>query len=149
MSGADMWSASVGINLPWLYRRQTVDREVEAARAMYAAAQQEREVTRNKVTSRVAEMVIEALRSEEQLSLVETGLLPQAAGALAASHAGYSSGKGDITSLLNDHMNIYNLQRQRTMLIAEHERSLATLDYLVGQPLAPAQTAEEVPAGGD
>jgi len=144
MSGGDMWSATVGLNLPWLYRRQTVDQEVKASQAARRAAEQEVETMRNELASLITEITIEVLRDDQQLALLDTGLLPQAEGALAASRATYATGRGDILSLLDNQMNLYHLQRQRVMLIAEHERKLAELEYLVGGSLQLREGAEEV-----
>lgn len=139
MSGTDMWSAGVGINLPWFRRRQTVDEEVRAARAMRLAAEQDVEAMRNELGAMIEEMVVEVGRADKQLSLLDSGLLPQAEGAFAASLTSYGTGQGDIMDLLANQMNLYNLQVQRVMLVAERERNLAELEYLVGGPLTPPE----------
>jgi outer membrane protein TolC len=136
MGGDDMWSAAVGINLPWLYRRQKVDQEVKAAQATRAAAEQDVQSMSNELAAMIEETVIMVQRAEQELSLVETGLLPQAEGAVAASRATYATGQGDILSLLDNQMNFYNLQLQRIMLLRDHEQGLAELEYLVGGRLA-------------
>jgi outer membrane protein TolC len=135
MSGSDMWSASIGINLPWFYRRQKVDQEVKAAQATRLSAEQDLAAMRNELAAMVEEMVIETQRAADQLSLVETGLLPQAEGAVAASRASYATGQGEILDLLDNQMNLYNLQLEQASLLADHERSLAELEYLAGGPL--------------
>ena len=148
MSGDDMWSATVGINLPWLYRRQKVDQEVKAAQATRAAAQQDVGSMSNELGAMIEESLIELRRQEEQLALVETGLLPQAEGALAASRASYITGQGEVLNLLDSQMNLYNLQLERVRLITDHERTLAELEYLAGGSLeAGAGTAEVKSAG--
>ena len=131
-SGDDMWSATVGMNLPWFRRRDTVDREVEAAQARRRAAESDAEAMRNELPAMVDEMLIDIGRAEEQLALLETGLLPQAEGAYAASRASYATGRGDLLDVLDNQMNLYNLEVQRAMLLAEWERSLAEVEYVVG-----------------
>ncbi len=139
MSGTDMWSAGVGINLPWFRRRQTVDQDVRAARATRLAAEKDVVAMRNELAGMIEEMVVEVGRADRQLSLLDTGLLPQAEGAFAASRTSYGTGQGDIMDLLANQMNLYNLQVQRVMLVAEGERNLAELEYLVGGPLTPSE----------
>jgi cobalt-zinc-cadmium efflux system outer membrane protein len=131
-SGNDMWSASVGMNLPWFRRRDTVDREVEAAQAMRRAMESEVQAMRNELPAMAEEMLIDIARTEEQLALLETGLMPQAEGAYAASRASYATGKGELLDLLDNQMNLYTLELQRAMLLAERERALAELEYVVG-----------------
>ncbi len=132
MSGDDMWTALVGINLPWIYRRDKVDEEVRGAKAEHRAATRDVEAMRNELVSMAEEMVLDVKRMEEQLTLVETGLLPQAEGAYAASRASYTTGMGDVLSLLDNQMNLYNLELQRIMLLRDRERALAEIEYLVG-----------------
>jgi len=107
---------------------------VEAAGARRAAAEQGVEAMRNEVGAMVEELAIDTHREEEQLALVETGLLPQAEGAYAASRASYATGQGGLLELLDNQMNLYNLELQRLMLLAERGRSVAELEYMVGGP---------------
>ena len=134
MSGDDMWSASVGMSLPWLYRREKVDEEVRGARAEQEAAEQELAAMENELRQMVEETVTEIGRAEEQLSLVETALLPQAEGALSSSRAAYETGKTEFGNLLDNQMSLYNEQLRRADLAADRERSLADLEYLLGGP---------------
>jgi len=135
MTGDDMWTALVGINLPWVYRRDKVDEEVRAATAERGAAERDVEAMRNELVSMAEETAIDIGRAEEQLALVETGLLPQAEGAYAASRASYATGMGDVLSLLDNQMNLYNLELQRAMLLRDRERAVADVEYLVGGAL--------------
>jgi outer membrane protein TolC len=148
MSGDDMWSATVGITLPWLYRRDKVDEEVRGAKAQQEAAARELEAMQNEVSGMVEEMVIDIQRADEQLSLAETGLLPQAEGAYAASRSSYATGKGEVLDLLMNQMNLYNLELQRVMLLMQRERAIADLAYTVGGSLTAPTQQSEVSGGG-
>jgi outer membrane protein TolC len=143
MSGKDMWSASVGIELPWINRRRH-EEELAAAQAQKRAAEQGIAAELNAVLARVEELSIELGRTEDQLSLVETGLLPQAEGALAASRAAYATGMTESVSVLGNQLNLYNLQLQRAQLLREHEQGLAELEYEIRGALGGANMA----AGG-
>ncbi len=133
--GVDFWSVSVGMSLPWVYRKEKVDQEVEAGVARREAAGQDLEAMRNELLARVEELVIETMREEEQIALLDTGLLPQAEGALASSRAAYATGQVEFLTLLDNQMNLYNLELQRVRLMADHERDLAELEYAVGGPV--------------
>ena len=143
--GEDFWSASVGVSLPWIYRRDTVDQEVKAAEARRSAAELEAAAIRNGVMGRIEELVVELVREDEQIALLETGLLPQAEGALASSRAAYATGQVELLTLLDNQMNLYSLELQRLRLIADHERDVSELEYLVGGPLGTDAEVTSVP----
>ncbi len=145
--GTDMWSASVGMSLPWVRRSGKLDREVEAAEARRAAAEREVEAMRNELGAMVEEHATDVRRVDEQLALLETGLMPQAEGAYAAARASYATGMGELTELLDNQMNLYNLELQRAMLLAERGRSMAELEYMVGGPLTAVPAEPEVATG--
>jgi outer membrane protein, heavy metal efflux system len=132
-SGDDMWSARVGLTLPWFNRSPKVA-ELAASQATQAAAAQDLKAMENELAEMIEEKSIEVKRTEQQLSLVETALLPQSEGALASSRSAYSTGKLELMSVLDNQMNLYNLQQQRLDLIARHEKGLADLEYLLGGP---------------
>jgi outer membrane protein TolC len=138
MSGTDMWSAIVGVNLPWVYRRQKVDQDVKAAQSEQTAAGQDIAAMRNELGQMVQSMVIDVNRANQQISLVETALLPQAEGALASSKAAYQTGQLPFVSLLDNQMNLYTQQLRRAELLEGREKSLAELEYLVGGELVGA-----------
>jgi cobalt-zinc-cadmium efflux system outer membrane protein len=146
--GTDMWSASVELSLPWVRRSGKLDREVEAAEARRAAAEREVEAMRNELGAMVEEHATDVRRADEQLALLETGLMPQAEGAYAAARASYATGMGELAELLDNQMNLYNLELQRAMLLAERRRLVAELEYVVGGPLTASPAAEpEVETG--
>ncbi len=146
--GEDFWSASVGMSLPWLYRVDKVDQEVEAGAARRAAAELDLEAMRNQLMARIEELVIETRREVEQLALLETGLLPQAEGALASSRAAYATGQVEFLALLDNQTNLHNLQLQRLRLMADHEADLAELEYTVGGPVVSEASESEVSGNG-
>lgn len=149
MSGEDFWSVSAAINLPWIYRGQTVDQEVAGAQAQQMAAASNLEALLNEIAAGIDELLVEIARDDEQLALLETGLLPQAEGALASSMAAYATGQVNFLTLIDNQMNLYELQMQGLELIADHERNLADLEYLVGEPLTPESRAMEVSSGAN
>jgi outer membrane protein TolC len=136
--GEDFWSASVGMTLPWLYRGSTVDQEVKAATCGREAAQADLAALTNELSARIEELTIDVGRLDEQIALVRTGLLPQAEGALASSQAAYATGRLEFIAVIDNQLNLYNLQLDWVRLVAERERHLAELEYLISGPLVPA-----------
>ncbi len=130
--GDDFWTASVGITLPWVYQRQTVQEEVRGARAGRTAAEADLAALRNELAARVEELVVEVQRLDEQIALVETALLPQAEGALASSWAAYETGKVEFLTVLDNQLNLYNLHLQRSRLLSDRRKTVAELEYVVG-----------------
>jgi outer membrane protein TolC len=84
----------------------------------------------------IRQRVNDVRRAEEQLCLLDTGLLPQSEGAVAAARSAYGVGTGSITALLDSQMSFLNFHLQRSRLLAEREINLAELTYLVGCPPA-------------
>ncbi len=142
--GEDFWSVSVGMSLPWVYRKEKVDQEVQAGAARRAAAELDLEAMLNELTARIEGLVIDTVRENEQIALLETGLLPQAEGALASSRAAYATGQVEFLTLLDNQTNLYNLELQRLRLTADHEADLAELEYAVGGALTPEASEPEV-----
>ncbi len=141
--GEDFWSASVGMTLPWVYRRDTVDQEVKAAEAGREAAQADLAALVNELSARIEELRVDVGRLDEQIALVETGLLPQAEGALASSRAAYATGRIEFIAVIDNQLSLYNLQLDWVRLIAERERHLAELEYLIRGPGVATQEGPE------
>ena len=146
MSGTDMWSAAVGINLPWVYRRDKADQQRKSAAATKCAALEDVAARRNELASMVRQRANDIHSADQQLSLLETGLLPQSEGAVAAARSAYVVGKGSITAMLDSQMSFLSFQLQRFRITAEREIALAELTYLIGKPGCPP--AEGVANGG-
>jgi outer membrane protein TolC len=145
MTGDDMWGASIGIGLPWL-NRAPHEQEVKAAEADRSSIEESLHAQVNDISARLEELRIEIERAEEQLALVETGLLPQAEGALAASRSAYMTGKTDALNVLSNQLSLYNLQMERIQLLEDHEQSLAEFDYMLSGALQPEAMGGAMPA---
>jgi outer membrane protein, heavy metal efflux system len=143
MSGVDMWSARVGINLPWMYRRERTDQEIKAAEATRQAAEEDVKAMRNELASMLQQAANAIQHDDQQLDLLLTGLLPQSEGAMAAARAAYITGKGAMTALLDTQMSYLTMQLQRPRLVADRESNLADLIYLSGGPTPAAEGAHE------
>jgi outer membrane protein TolC len=144
VGGDDFWSATVGVTLPWVYRKDTIDQEVMAAGALRKAAEADLSALVNELEARAEELVVRVGRLRDQIALAETGLLPQAEGALASSRAAYATGRVEFLTVIDNQINLYNLHLERIRLLAEHEQSLAELEYLTGGSAAGRPAAEEV-----
>ncbi len=130
--GEDFWSAFAAMTLPWVYRRDTVDEDVKAASAALAAAEADLAALRNELAATVEELLVDIQRLDERIALLETGLLPQAEGALSSSWAAYETGAVEFLTVLDNQRNVYDLHLQRSRLLADHARALAELEYAVG-----------------
>lgn len=130
MTGMDMWSARLGIGLPWLNRNK-YDQQVKAAEARQKAAEADLRADTNSISARIQQLLAETRVEEDRIALVETGLLPQAEGAVAASRSAYATGKLQILAVLDNQMNFYSLQLERVGLVRDREQRMAGLEYEV------------------
>jgi outer membrane protein TolC len=115
-----------------------------AAGALRKAAEADLSALVNELEARAEELVVRVGRLRDQIALAETGLLPQAEGALASSRAAYATGRVEFLTVIDNQINLYNLHLERIRLLAEHEQSLAELEYLTGGSAAGRPAAEEV-----
>lgn len=130
--GEDFWSAFAAVTLPWMYRRDTVDEEVKAASAALTAAEADLAALRNELAATEEELLVDIQRLDEQIALLETGLLPQAEGALSSSWAAYETGAVEFLTVLDNQRNVYDLHLQSSRLLADRAKALADFEYAVG-----------------
>lgn len=134
IGGQDMWSLSVGANLPWL-NGDLHDAERDEAAAMLDAARQQADATRNRVREALDNALEAAQRSRRQASLYAEGLIPEAELAFSSARAAYESGMTDMTSVLDTFRTLNGYQESYYRIVADHENAVADLEYVIGQRL--------------
>lgn len=132
MSGADMFSVSLGVSLPvWLGRKQNA--RVREARERLGAAEAAVEATLLDITTEVQTALDAIERISRQIALYVNDVLPKAGRALAASTADYQVGKTSLVSLLQNWQMLLDAQLDLERLRAERAVRLAELRALFGE----------------
>jgi outer membrane protein, heavy metal efflux system len=131
--GYDMYNASVSINLPLQReRRHAMVAESDASRRM---AEEELNMTRNRIRQTIADLLAQLERDRTMASLYREGIIPQSAAAVESALSAYRAGKGEFMQVLDSRMNLLSVERDYYRAVAEHQMELARLEATVGVSL--------------
>lgn len=133
VDGDDFVGASVTIRLPldrkkWKSRVVERDALLRRSQAQYRSL---RAALRDNVRSRYADLN----RADQEISLLEDGLLPQARQSLASSRSGYEVDKVDFLSLIDSQVRLLNAELRLERAIADRRAAFAAVEASVGAPL--------------
>jgi outer membrane protein TolC len=131
--GYDMYAAGVTFKLPVQHDRRHA--MVAEAGAEVRMAQAERDMTINQIRQGIADALARLERTERLAALYTQGIIPQADQALQAAMAAYGAGQADFMAVLDGRAALFNLEREYTEAIADHQMQLAVLEAIIGAPL--------------
>ena len=131
--GYDMYNASVSFNLPLQReRRHAMVAESDASRRM---AEEELNMTRNRIRQNIADLLAQLERDRTMASLYREGIIPQSAAAVESALSAYRAGKGEFMQVLDSRMSLLSVERDYYRAVAEHQMELARLEATVGVAL--------------
>ena len=141
--GYDMYAAGVTFKLPVQHdRRHAMTAEAGAEVRM---AQAERDMTINQIRQGIADALARLERTERLADLYTQGIIPQADQALEAAMAAYGAGKADFMTVLDSRAALFNLEREYTEAIADHQMQLAVLESVIGTTLPSGPETRDLP----
>jgi outer membrane protein TolC len=127
----DLFSATFSLNIPLYYKRKqkakVSEREL-AAKAIEA----EYENVKNTVLSEVESILADLERNRKRVELYKGGILLQAQQSLESAQAGYSVGKVDFLTLINNWMMLQNYELQYFIALSNFYKNLASYELAVG-----------------
>ena len=129
----DFLGASVTIRLPldrkkWRARVTERDALLRRSKAEY---RQFRAALRDAAKARFAELE----RADQQIALLERGLIPQARQSLDSSRSGYEVDKVDFLSLIDSQVKLFDAQLRLERAVADRRAAFAAVEASVGAPL--------------
>jgi cobalt-zinc-cadmium efflux system outer membrane protein len=127
----DFWTAGISFNLP-LWRGSKQREVIAQSEARQRVARAQLLAKRNDIAYEARKALDEIARTEEQLNLYDTGVIPQAQMSLKSSIAGYQVDKVDFLTMLNSQKMLYDLELERVRVLAQHELSVVDLDTAAG-----------------
>jgi outer membrane protein TolC len=131
--GYDMYNASVSFNLPLQReRRHAMVAESDASRRM---AEEELNMTRNRIRQNIADLLAQLERDRTMASLYREGIIPQSAAAVESALSAYRAGKGEFMQVLDSRMSLLSVERDYYRAVADHQMELARLEATVGVAL--------------
>jgi len=132
VAGEDFWSFSAGVSLP-LVGTAKHSRESAAAAAAVRAAEANRVDVQNELLWQLDDLEAAVAAAEEELTLYEEGILPQARAAARSTLAAYEAGKVDFASVLQAQLTVYRSEKEYAELQVRRHKAIASLEALVGE----------------
>lgn len=129
---ADLFSIKLGIKIP-LYagtkQSQKVKQRVsEQFKSKYAYRDE-----LNQVQADIASSLTDFSRSQQQLSLFKTGILPQARQTVQSMLAGYQVSEVDFLNLVRSQVTLFNYELQYWQSFSQSNQALARLQASIGK----------------
>ena len=132
VAGEDFWSFSAGLSLP-LFGSVKQSRTLAEKNATVSAAEAAAADVKNNLQREVDELYVAMRTAEEQLTLFEDGILPQADAALRSTLAAYEAGKVDFATLLQSQLTLFRYEKEYVGLQVRRHKALASLEAAVGE----------------
>ena len=131
-NGKDIYSVTVGVNLP-IFRRKYDAGVLEATEAFLAARESYRNSV-NAVEVSIRSVGFRIQTIQDQISLFENPLLPQAEQALRSAEAAYSTGQLGVLDLLDSERVLLEVQLALAQLRSDYMKALAEMERAIGAP---------------
>jgi outer membrane protein TolC len=133
VGGDDFVGASVTIRLP-LNRGKW--REIKAERAaLVRRAEAAYRAARASLVARIRSLLSELTRADGEVSLLETGLVPQARQSLESNRIGYEVDKVDFLSLIDSQLRLLEAELDLVHAQADRRSAFASLEAALGESM--------------
>lgn len=133
---SDMVSAVVTVPIP-LQKGKRQDLFVAEARAELSGLEAERSADELAVRAEVARLYAEMERARAQLALFKKSIIPQGRASLASATAGFSVGRVDFLTLLENQTTLYNYETAYHRLLTDFAQRLAETERVAGKEILP------------
>ena len=131
-NGKDVYSLTVGVNIPIWRARYDAGGEEANARLEGARANHRHAVVEVDLAVRAAELRLNMV--DEQMQLFETALVPQAEQALNLAETAYSTGTAAIGDLLDSEQVLFEVRLGLARLKSDYMKALAEMEWAIGSP---------------
>ncbi len=132
MNRRDMLTGMVEMNIP-LFFESKQSRKVAETLADIQTLQAQYRAMKNEVFYMIASMASMLQRTERQLELYKTGIIPQASIQIKSALSAYTVNKIDFMTLLDSQMTLYRYELEYHEALAEYEKNLSVLEAAVGK----------------
>lgn len=134
-SGQDVVSAAVSLNIPLWHKRLSA--RVREHRLRQLSAQQERQDLTNRLHARLKLDLYHLRDAQRKRNLYGDTLLPKAQEALTATEAAFRNSSGSFLELIDAQRVTLEFQLAHARAGADHGRSLAAVEFMVGELSGP------------
>ena len=88
---------------------------------------------KNEVLFMITDMASMIQRSERQLDLYKTGIIPQTSLQINSAMSAYRVNKADFMTLLDSQMTLYKYELEYHQALTEYEKNVANLGAVIGK----------------
>jgi len=134
MKRRDMLTGMMEINIPIFYKSK-LERKIAETLAEVKLAEAQYRAMKNEILYMITDMVSMLERTERQVELYKTGILPQASLQVASAMSAYRVNKADFMTLLDSRMTLYRYELEYHQALTEYEKNVANLEAIVGKQL--------------
>jgi len=132
MARRDMLTGMLEMNIPIFFESKQ-SRKVAETLAEIQTFQAQYRAMLNEIYYMVASMASMLQRTERQLELYKTGIIPQASMQIKSALSAYTVNKIDFMTLLDSQMTLYRYELEYHQALTEYEKNLASLEAAVGK----------------
>lgn len=134
MKRRDVLTGMLEVNVPIFYKSKQ-ERKVAETKADIQTLEAQYRAMKNEILFMVTNMTSMLQRTERQLELYRTGIIPQAGLQVASAMSAYRVNRADFMTLLDSRMTLYRYELEYHQALTEYEKSVAGLEAIVGKQL--------------
>jgi len=131
-SRRELLTGMMEVNIPIFYKSKQ-DPKVAEAMADIQSIKAQYQAMKNEILFMIADMGSMIHRSERQLELYRTGIIPQASLQINSSLSAYRVNKADFMTLLDSQMTLFKYELEYHRALTEYERNAANLGAIAGK----------------
>ena len=131
-SRRELLTGMMEVNIPIFYKSKQ-DPKVAEAMADIQSIKAQYQAMKNEILFMIADMGSMIHRSERQLELYRTGIIPQASLQINSSLSAYRVNKADFMTLLDSQMTLFKYELEYHRALTEYERNVANLGTIAGK----------------
>jgi outer membrane protein TolC len=132
MKRRDMLTGMMEVNIPIFYKSKQ-DRKVAETKAEILVIEAQYRAMKNEVLFMITDMASMVQRSERQLELYKTGIIPQTSLQINSAMSAYRVNKADFMTLLDSQMTLYKYELEYHQALTEYEKNVANLGAVIGK----------------
>lgn len=135
MKRRDMLTGMMEINIPIFYKSKQ-NRKLAEILADIRSLDAQYRAMENEIIFMITDMVSMLERTERQIELYKTGIIPQATIQVSSAMSAYRVGKADFMTMLDSQMTLYKYELEYYKGLTEYEKNLASIEAIVGKQLS-------------
>lgn len=132
MKRRDMLTGMMEINIPIFYQSKQ-SRKVAETKADIQTIEAQYRAMKNEILFMISDMGSMLQRTERQVELYKTGIIPQASLQVASAMSAYRVNKADFMTLLDSRMTLYRYELEYHQALTEYHKNASSLEAVVGR----------------